>query len=89
MCKDSTDIPKLLTKSSLVIPIPVYRIVNVLLAVSGIISIFKFGSLPNASLSFNDSHLVLSNASDEFEIKSRENISLFSVFAASCSFDVK
>ena len=45
---DRAIVPKLLTRSALVIPIPVSMIVNVLLALSGTILMYK--SLPESSL---------------------------------------
>ena len=74
---DRAMVPRLLTKSSLVIPIPVSRMVSVLEAASGMISIFRFGSEPNASLSLSDSYRILSRASEEFEMSSLRKISLF------------
>jgi len=52
-------------------------IVSVLLVLSGMICIFKFGSVSNSSGAVIDNYLILSKASDAFEINSLRNISLF------------
>ena len=65
-----------LVLTALVIPIPVSRMVRVLLALSGIISTRR--SLPESSLlgSESASYRILSRASEELEMSSRRKISL-------------
>jgi len=77
---DLAIVPRLLINSYLVIPIPVSQIVNVLFVLSGIILILKFGSvslMEVSSLFDIYLYLILSNASEAFEINSLKKISLF------------
>lgn len=73
---DLAMVPKLVINSCLVIPIPVSLKVRVLVALSGMISILKFGSSLVMSGSVKDLYLILSKASDAFEISSLRKISL-------------
>jgi hypothetical protein len=66
-----------LINSDLVIPMPVSYIVRVLLVLSGIILISKLVSVSSYSGSVIDLYLILSRASDAFEISSLKNISLW------------
>ena len=70
-------IPKFWIKSDLFIPIPESMMVKVLLVLSGMIWIFRFGSVSNSSGAVIESYLILSRASDELEINSLKKISLF------------
>lgn len=73
---DLAMVPKLVMSYCLVIPIPVSLKVRVLVALSGIISILKFGSSLVISGSVNDLYLILSKASEALEISSLRKISL-------------
>lgn len=74
---DFAIVPKFVISSCLVIPIPVSRIVRVFEVLSGIISILKSGSSETISGSVNDLYLILSKASEAFEINSLKKIYLF------------
>jgi hypothetical protein len=74
---DLAIVPKLLIKSLLVIPIPESQIVKVLLVLSGMILMKSFSSLANTLGSVMERYLILSKASDAFEISSLKKISLF------------
>jgi len=75
---DLAIVPRLLINSYLVIPIPVSQMVKVLLVLSGITLILKFGSTSNLapSASVIDLYLILSKASEALEINSLKKISL-------------
>jgi hypothetical protein len=70
-------VPKLLTKSALVIPIPVSIIVSVLSFLLGKIFISNLGFESSFDLSVRASKRILSQASEALEISSRRKISLF------------
>jgi len=74
---DLAIVPKLLISSDLVMPMPVSHIVSVLLVLSGIILISRFGSVSSYSGSVIDLYLILSRASEELEMSSLKNISLW------------
>ena len=74
---DLAMVPKLVINYCLVIPIPVSTRVRVLVALSGMMSILKLGSSLAMSGSVKDLYLILSRASDAFEINSLRKISLF------------
>ncbi len=77
---DLAMVPKLLINSCLVIPIPVSQIVKVLLVLSGIILILKFGSVSLIEVSSEFDiylYLILSKASEALDINSLRKISLF------------
>ena len=74
---DLAIVPRLVIKSSFVIPIPESCIVNVLLVLFGIISILNLLSVSNCDESVKDLYLILSRASLAFEISSLIKISLF------------
>ena len=73
---DLAIVPKLVMSSCLVIPIPVSVMVKVLVALSGTISILKFGSSLVISGSVKDLYLILSRASEALEMSSLKKISL-------------
>ena len=72
---DFAIVPRLLIISSFVMPIPVSIIDNVLLSLFG--SIFMSKCSAKSVELIKDSYLFLSNASEELEINSLRNISLF------------
>jgi len=76
---DFAIVPKLFINSYLVIPIPVSHKVKVLFVLLGITLIRKFGSKSNLEPSGStiDLYLILSKASEAFEINSLKKISLF------------
>jgi len=74
---DLAMVPKLFISSDLVMPMPVSHIVSVLLVLSGIILISRFGSVSSYSGSVIDLYLILSRASEELEMSSLKNISLW------------
>lgn len=76
---DFAIVPKLFINSYFVIPIPVSQRVKVLLVLEGITLILKFGSMSKRALSASaiDLYLILSKASEAFEINSLKKISLF------------
>lgn len=73
---DLAIVPRLVISYCLVIPIPVSLRVRVLVALSGMISILKFGSSLVMSGSVRDLYLTLSRASDALEMSSLRKISL-------------
>lgn len=75
---DLAIVPKLLMSSYLFIAIPVSQTVRVLLVLSGIILILKFGSysILQPSGSVIDLYLILSRASEALEMSSLRKISL-------------
>lgn len=73
---DLAIVPRFVISYCLVIPIPVSLRVRVLVALSGMISILKFGSSLVISGSVRDLYLILSRASDAFEMSSLRKISL-------------
>jgi len=73
---DLAIVPKLVISSCLVIPIPVSLKVRVLVALSGMIYILKFGSSLVMSGSVRALYLILSKASDALEMSSLKKISL-------------
>ena len=73
---DLAIVPKLLIRSSFVIPIPVSIIVRVFFSVFGIISICKFDSESSLEESVKLWYLILSRASEEFDTNSRKKTSL-------------
>merc|ERR1719213_329558 len=73
---DFAIVPRLLTSSFLVIPIPESSIVRVEFVLSGTILMKKFGCASIFSGSVIDSYLILSRASDALEMSSRKKTSL-------------
>ncbi|KAI9333264.1 hypothetical protein BDR26DRAFT_868463 [Obelidium mucronatum] len=73
---DLAIVPRLLTRSVLVIPIPASRMSRVLLAMSGVMRINSSFSESSFEASVRDSYLILSKASEALEISSRKKISL-------------
>nr|GMD94442.1 Uncharacterised protein [Ipomoea batatas]GMD96201.1 Uncharacterised protein [Ipomoea batatas]GMD97498.1 Uncharacterised protein [Ipomoea batatas]GMD98416.1 Uncharacterised protein [Ipomoea batatas]GME00123.1 Uncharacterised protein [Ipomoea batatas] len=75
---DLAMVPKFLTKSSFVIPIPLSRIERIFLSLSNLIwiSSLAVSPSPNISLSVSERNLILSNASEALEISSLKKISL-------------
>ena len=74
---DLAMVPKLLINSALVIPIPVSQRVRVLLVLSGMILMPRFGSVSSCSGSVMDLYLILSRASEALEMSSLRKMSLF------------
>ena len=69
-------VPRLFTRSALVIPRPESMMVSVLLVLSGIMWMKSSGSASSFVLSVRPSNLILSRASEELEMSSRKKISL-------------
>ena len=69
-------VPRLLTMSALVIPIPASRMVKILFSLSGMIRMKS--SLPESrtEASVRDWYRILSSASEALEMSSRRKISL-------------
>jgi hypothetical protein len=73
---DLAIVPRLLTKSALVIPTPVSRIVRVPSSLLGVILTNNSFSVSRAEESVKAWYRILSRASEELEINSRRKISL-------------
>lgn len=73
---DFAIVPRLLTRSAFVIPIPVSRRVRILFSLSGVMRMKR--SLPESRTegSVRDAYRILSMASDALEMSSRRKISL-------------
>jgi hypothetical protein len=70
-------VPRLAMRSFLVIPIPESQMVRVLLVLSGMILMKSFSSFLRHEGSVIDRYLILSRASEAFEINSLRKTSLF------------
>ena len=73
---DLAMVPRLETKSFLVIPIPESQMVRVLLVLSGIILMNNFSSFLRTLGLVTDKYLTLSKASEALETNSLQKISL-------------
>ncbi|KAH3682505.1 hypothetical protein WICPIJ_006535 [Wickerhamomyces pijperi] len=73
---DLAMVPKLLTKSALVIPIPESLISKIFSSGFGVILMNNSGSVSNKDLSERAWYLILSKASEALEINSLKKISL-------------
>ncbi len=69
-------VPRLLTRSALVIPMPLSTMVSVLLDLSGMMWMNSSGWLSSRLLSVSAWNLILSSASLELLMSSRKKISL-------------
>lgn len=72
---DLAMVPRLFTRSALVMPIPESMMVSVLSFLFGMIRICRSFPLSSLDGSVRDSYRILSSASEELEINSRRKIS--------------
>ena len=73
---DLAIVPRLLTRSALVIPTPVSRMVSVPSSLLGVMRMYNSFSESSCVGSVRAEYLILSSASDELEMSSRRKISL-------------